>query len=226
MRAIDLIPADAGLSGRSSPPDVQVGVYAVIGVLAAAVVLSVMYVLAGNDIAQRRAQLSTLRTEVAQTQARIGQLDQYVRFQRLAEQRAQTVRQLASARFDWAGAFSQLSRVVPANTTLQSLNGSTGSGSTPTPTPSAPTGPSFQLAGCTGSQVDVARLMSRLRLVDGVSSVSLISSQKNSGPPPAGAPSASAASAPCPPRGPQFNLTIAFANAGTGTATTGTGVAG
>lgn len=221
MRAIDLIPADAGISRRSTPPDVQAAVYAVVGVLAAAVVLSVMYVLAGNDAAQRRAELKTLRTEVAQTQARIGQLDQYVHIQQLAQQRAETVRQIAASRFDWAAAFSQLSRVVPADTTLQSLNGtvspSTGSAPAPASPSAAAAGPSFQLAGCTGSHVEVARLISRLRLMSGVTSISLLSSAKGGSTPAGGgvpapvpSPTTGSASTSCGPRAAQFNLTVGF----------------
>src|SRR5207302_1301314 len=95
--------------------------------------------------------------------------------------RAQTVHELASTRFDWHAALEDLTKVVPTNTTLQSLS------ATVSPTTSAAGGssgaaggirgainsPAFEMTGCTGNQDEVAQLMSRLRLINGVTRVTL-----------------------------------------------------
>jgi Tfp pilus assembly protein PilN len=185
MKAVNLIPADAR-KNRSGPSNaVRVPTYALLGLLAATLALVTVYVLTGNTIADRKAQLSSLQNQVAQAQARASRLGDYGRFAQVAHTRLQTVAGIAATRFDWHEALSDLSQVVPANTSLQTLSG--------TVAPGASTGgggggssnlrsdlpvPALELGGCTASQDDVARLMSRLRLIDGVTRVSLGSSQK------------------------------------------------
>ena len=46
----------------------------------------------------------------------------------MAETRIQTVKDLASSRFDWEQALRDISRAIPADVTLTSLNGSISSG--------------------------------------------------------------------------------------------------
>ena len=102
-------------------------------------------------------------------------------------------RQIASARFDWHSALSDLSKVVPANTSLQSLLGTVapgatvsgaggvaggGTGASTSSVRALESGPAFELKGCTSSHDDVARLMSRLRLLNEVTRVTLTDSQK------------------------------------------------
>ncbi|MGB8881727.1 MAG: hypothetical protein WCD11_35860, partial [Solirubrobacteraceae bacterium] len=91
------------------------------------------------------------------------------------------------------------------------------------------TAPAFQLSGCTGSQDDVARLISQLRLINGVTRVAFSdATESNSG---AGAgTSAGASSGPsqgCGANGPSFDLVVFFqpvANAGPQGVTSVTGV--
>ena len=61
--------------------------------------------------------------------------------------------------------------------------------------------PIFNLTGCATSQNAVAQMLNRLRLIDGVSEVTLQSSTKGSGSTGAGG---------CPPNGPSFAVTVAF----------------
>ena len=158
----------------------------VVGLLGLTLALVAVYVLTNNAIAQRTATLTTLKTQVAQEQAQAARMANYAQFARLAEERTQTVKQIAGSRFDWHGALSDLSRVMPADASLQSLvatvaptaagggaGGSSGSGLR-----GAISAPAFELTGCTKTQDDVARLMSRLRLINGVTRVTLGSSQK------------------------------------------------
>jgi Tfp pilus assembly protein PilN len=188
MKAVNLIPADARKNRGGSSSALRVPTYVLLGVLAAALALVTVYVLTGNTIRERTAQVSTLQTQVSEAQAQASRLGNYGRFAQLAQTRLQTVAGIAATRFDWHTALADLSQVVPANTSLQSLSG--------TVAPGAGTGgggggsggggslrsdlqtPALELTGCTHTQDDVARLMSRLRVIDGVTRVTLGSSQK------------------------------------------------
>jgi Tfp pilus assembly protein PilN len=192
--------------------------YAVLAVLAVALVLVTVYVLTANTISDRKAKLASVRAELNTQQALAARLSSYVQFEKLAETRVQTVRQIASARFDWYQALSDLSKVVPANTSLQSLAGtvapgasaagSAASGGAASSLRSDVTAPAFELTGCTRTQDDVARLMSRLRLINGVTRVTLGSSQK------AGATAGAAVASPtgggCGISTPSFDLLVFF----------------
>jgi hypothetical protein len=161
----------------------------------------------------------------------------------MREQRVQAVSELAQSRFDWAYAFHELGRVLPKDASITSLNGTVGSagGSTSssssgatasaTVTSATPPGsvPAFTLSGCATSQAEVAQTLNRLRLMNGVSSVTLQSSTKASGSSGGGGGSGGCSSAD-----PAFNVSIDYdplpavstAAAATATATTPTGAAG
>jgi len=221
MRAVNLIPSDSRGRSRGPSTGMQVPVYVLLGFLAAAVALVTVYVLTSNTITSRTATLNNLKTQVAQEQAAANRLGEFSKFSQLAQTRISTVRSIASARFDWHTALVDLSKVVPANTTLQSIVGtvvpgaSAGGGSSSSLRADV-TAPAFELTGCTANQDDVARLMSRLRLIDGVTRVSFSNSQESN----AAAPSAGASgggSQTCVANAPNFDLTVFFtpvANAG------------
>ncbi len=230
MRAVNLIPADArrgtGLGAIPQGPS-----YILIGALAVALILVTIYVLTGNTISDRKAQLANLQQQVAQEQAAASRLTNYAQFLQLAQTRAQTVKQIASTRFDWHAALSDLSKVVPANTSLQSLLGTVapganvsgaggntassaaGAGST-SGLRSAISSPAFEIRGCTASQEDVARLLSRLRLMNGVSRVTLADSQKSNqasvGAATTGTKTPNTGAAGCGTGKPSFDLVIFF----------------
>jgi Tfp pilus assembly protein PilN len=223
MKAVNLIPADAKRGSGGASRDSQLPTYLLLGVLVAAVALVTVYVLSSNKISQRQAQVTTLKAEVAQAKAQSSALSHYAQFAQEAQSRVASVRQLADTRFDWHATLVDLSKVVPANTSLQSINGSSVAASSTAATPSgtgAASGPTIQLLGCTDSQDDVARLMSRLRLIDGVNSVALASTQKQgagAGGAVSGA-SASGSSDTCGVNGPSFDLNVTF-GASSGAAT-------
>lgn len=232
MKAVNLIPAD-GRRGGGGGLAVPMGpTYPLLGLLALALVFVTIYVLTTNTISERKAKIATLQAEVAQEQAVADRLTNYAAFEKLAQARAETVRQIAATRFDWHGALSDLSKVVPANTSLQSLVGSVAPGVSVTGAgggavgagggasalrSSVPT-PAFELTGCTSTQDDVARLMSRLRLINGVTRVTLGDSQKQdtaqtgaSVGSASGAGAASTAARGCRANTPTFDLVIFFA---------------
>ena len=219
MRAINLIPADSRGRTRGPSTGMQVPVYVLLGALAAAVALVTVYVLTGNSISSRQATLASLQSQVAQEQAAAARLGEFTKFSALAQSRIGTVQSIATARFDWHGALADLAKVVPANTTLQTVVGTVvpgatagGSGSASGGLRSDVTAPAFELNGCTANQDDVARLMSQLRLINGVTRVSFSTSQEGSG-----ASAGPASSQTCAANAATFDLVVFFqpvANAG------------
>jgi Tfp pilus assembly protein PilN len=184
MRAVNLIPADSR-RGSGDLRSLRGPGAAVVGLLGVALVLITLYVLATNSVSARQDQLTSLRAQLSQTRALATNLNGYTKFAQLAQARIQTVREIATTRFDWQRVLSDLSKVVPANTSLDSLSAtvspSTGTGGSPSGggLRSDLSVPAFELQGCTGSQDDVASLMSRLRLIRGVSRVTLASAVKS-----------------------------------------------
>jgi Tfp pilus assembly protein PilN len=190
MRAVNLIPPDerggSGISaGRSGG-----SVYAVFAMVGGLAICALLYGLAAHQISSRKGEVATLTAKAQRAQARAAALAPYTSFAAMREQRVQAVETLVNSRFDWAHAFHELGRVLPSNVALSSLSGTVGSTSgasagskagasssvaSVTPPGSVPT---FTLAGCTTSQATVALTLDRLRLIDGVSEVTLQSSTK------------------------------------------------
>jgi Tfp pilus assembly protein PilN len=232
VKAVNLIPADARKSRGGAPRSaLRAPTYALLGLLTAALALVTVYVLSGNTIADRTTQLSSLQTQVAQAQAQAARLGNYGKFAQIAQTRLQTVAGIAATRFDWHQALSDLSQVVPANTSLATLSGTvapganTGGGSGGSGGSSVlrsdVTAPALELTGCTKTQDDVARLMSRLRLVDGVTRVTLGNTQK------VGGNTAGVSSVGCGSNTPNFDIVVFFKalpGAGPNGATSITGV--
>jgi Tfp pilus assembly protein PilN len=211
MRAVNLVPADSRGGTRGPSTGMQVPVYVLLGALAAAVALVTIYVLTGNSISSKKATLASLQTQVAQDQAEAARLGEFTKFSQLAQSRIGTVQSIASSRFDWHGALSDLSKVVPANTTLESLNGtvvpgaSAGAGGSSSSLRSDVTAPAFDLTGCTSNQDDVARLMSELRVINGVTRVSFNNSQEGNT-----ASSGGGSASACKPNSTTFDLVVFF----------------
>jgi Tfp pilus assembly protein PilN len=250
MKAVNLIPADSkrgGPGGASSLPNAPaIGLLALLTVALAFVTI---YVLTSNTMSSRKAKIASTQLQLTEAQAQVARLTNYTQLAQLAAARIQTIRQIATTRFDWYAALSDLSRVVPADTSLQSLVGTVspdasaggagaGVGSTSTGGGSVIRGdiqaPAIELSGCTKTQTDVARLMSRLRLVNGVTRVTLAQSQKQQTAQSGVATSPGGASAQgCGVNAPTFDLVVFFqplpgaassttATAGTASTTAGT----
>jgi hypothetical protein len=158
-----------------------------------------------------------VQAQLTAQQAEAARLAKYVQFETLSQTRVQTVRQIAAARFDWYRALSDLSKVVPADTSLQELTGTVAPGASAGGTTGGSasglrgdiSAPAFELAGCTKTQDDVARLMSRLRVINGVTRVTLGNSQKpgtNGG----GAAVSTSGGGGCGGNAPTFDLVVFF----------------
>ncbi len=235
MKAVNLIPVEerrggSGLSGGRSGG----AIFAVFGLVAGLAVLALLYGTASHQISSSKAEVASLQARTAQAQARATVLSPYTNFVSMREQREQAVQQLVDSRFDWAQAFHELGRVLPANVSLTSLSGTIGSSSgssgsssstTSAAKASAATGatgasgapvssatppgsvPVFTLAGCTTSQANVAIVLGRLRLISGVQEVSLQSSTKAG---PSGSGGGGVASGSCEGNDAAFDVTITF----------------
>jgi Tfp pilus assembly protein PilN len=220
MKAVNLLPSDMRGAGKPVSAVVasgdeatgRVGAFALLGVLAFCVVALAAYVLVNNTVKDRRAQLDQVTAQANTLTAQANKLKPYADFAAKAQERVQTVKDLAAARFDWEQALRDISRVVPAGVTLSQLDASIGSDAgSGSGLRSAIAAPAVELNGCTtGGQVAVAKLMSRLRDVDGVTRVTLTKSDK---PDTAVASSATSGSAPegCGPgRAPVFDVVVFF----------------
>jgi Tfp pilus assembly protein PilN len=182
MRAVNLIPTDqqrgaGGAAGKSGG-----GAYILLGALALVVLLAATYVVTGKSVTDKKTKLADISAQASAAEAQSATLTSYTRFASLRAKRIDTVSQLAASRFDWAHALHEVARVLPENAWLTSL--------TATTSPSVSVGggngslrgaldvPAIQIQGCTTSQASVAKLIARLRLIDGVQRVSLEDSTK------------------------------------------------
>jgi Tfp pilus assembly protein PilN len=236
MKAVNLIPRESRTNRGVSPRSLGPG-HAVLAVLVIAVAFVAIYVLSKNTISDRQSTLAGLTSQVSQTQGIASSLQGYVSYEQSAQQRASTVRTIVAARFNWDTALTELSQVVPTGTSLQSLSGTVVPGATVTSGSGSGSGvgtgtlrnvigvPAFEIRGCTTSQDEVANLISRLRLINGVTRVTLSDSQKDD-----------TSSGGCRVNTPGFDLVVFFTaipNAGTqgiisaagGTSVPGAGVA-
>jgi len=188
MKAINLLPNDLRSTPKGAAPKAPVtpdepggiGAFAVLGALAVCVVALAAYVLTTNTVKDREARLQAATAQAEATRQRVDQLKPYADFQAMAETRIQTVKDLASSRFDWEQALRDISRAIPGDVTLTSLNGTISSeaGGGSSGIRSAIAAPAVELKGCAPGQKHVATLLSRLRSVDGVTRVSLGKSLK------------------------------------------------
>ena len=187
MRAVNLLPPDSRGASKATVelgagPEAKggAGAFVVLGVLAACVAGTAGIVLTDNTIKQRNADLDQAAARQAALQAQVTKLKPYADYDAMAKTRVQTVKDLAGSRFDWEQSLRDLSRAVPDDVTLKQLVGdiATGSGgSGGSGLRGAIPAPAITLDGCAPGQTQVARLMARLRDIDGVTRVSLSKSQ-------------------------------------------------
>jgi Tfp pilus assembly protein PilN len=186
MRAVNLIPSDqqrgaGGAAGKSGG-----GAYILLGALALIVVLAASYVVTNKSVTDKEAKLVDLTQQAAAAEAKATSLTSYTKFASIRAKRVDTVSQLAASRFDWSHALREVSRVLPENAWLTTLTATTSTsvnvGAASGSLRSALDVPAIQVQGCTTSQASVAKLIARLRLVDGVQRVSLEDSTKGQEP--------------------------------------------
>ena len=114
MKAINLPPPDLRGTPKTSAPKAAaapaepggIGAFVVLGALAACVVALAAYVLTTNTVKDRQAQLQAVSAQAEATTQAVNRLKPYADFQAMAETRIQTVKDLASSRFDWEQALN------------------------------------------------------------------------------------------------------------------------
>lgn len=175
MRAVNLIPAEerrgaGGIAGRSGGV-----VYVLTGGLAVLVLLGVVYAFAVHSVARNKNELASVTAQVSAAEIQTQALAPYVEFASLSVQQVQNAATLAKQRFDWPDAMAQLALALPSDVTLTSFSAS-GAGASGAP---AAAGPAFTLVGCSGTQGEIAGVLTDLAGIPGVSSVALTSTLEN-----------------------------------------------
>lgn len=211
--------------------------YVVIGLLAAVLVMTVVYVMTVNDITSRKNAVERAKAETTAAQSRAGSLAAYGNFNQVKQQRVDSVKQLAGGRIDWERLARGLARVLPDGVWIVTANaqaspstpaaassGSSGSSSSSSSSSSSGSpnsasstgGPSVQLTGCAPSQDVIATTLVRLKELSGAQDVQLGDISQPDAPTGATtAPAGGAASAGCGSHDghPNFNwtATVSFA---------------
>jgi Tfp pilus assembly protein PilN len=227
MRAVNLIPVEQRSGQPVGAGRSQGGAYAVLVVVAGLALMAYLYGEASHQISSRGTQATALTNEAHQTQAAAEKLAPYTSFIAMREQRMQAVDALVDSRFDWAHVLHEFGRVMPPETSISSLSGtvgstgtagSTASSSTPTATSGSSTAaasssvasatpsgsvPTFALSGCATTQPSVALMLERLHLIDGVTEVTLQSSEK-------GSSGGGSGSGSCPANDVSFTASVTF----------------
>ncbi len=193
MRAVNLIPAGQRPGASKITGDSDGAAFIVIGVIVGLAILMFLYGKANKEVSSRQSEAASLAARAQSAQEQANKLTPYTSFIGLQTERVNAVSQLIGTRFDWAHAFHELGRVLPTNVSLSSVQGTIGGGSsssTPASASSSSSGsvssatppgstPTMTLTGCTDSQSDVAVALARLRLINGVTEVSLQGSTKS-----------------------------------------------
>jgi Tfp pilus assembly protein PilN len=157
--------------------------YIVVGALALVLLGVTMLVLTSNEVSEKKDELVTLHREDAAAKARAEALAPYAQFQTMSQQRVETVSSLADSRFDWPRVMRELALVLPDDVVLTDLIASAGpeSGESGDGALGGVLGPSLELKGCTAGQDSVARFITALKDIDGVTRVGLSTSATGSG---------------------------------------------
>lgn len=188
MKAVNLLPSDVRGAVKPSAETVApvvkggAGPFVVLGVLAACVAALAGYVLTNNTVKQRQTDLAAVASRQHEVASEVAKLKPYADYEDATSARVKTVRDLAATRFDWEQVLGDISRAIPADITLSKIVGDVSAGAGASGGDSALrsdiTAPAVTLDGCGPGQTGVARLMARLRDVDGVTRVSLAKSDK------------------------------------------------
>jgi Tfp pilus assembly protein PilN len=190
MRPVNLIPPEQR-HGSQSPLRTGPLPYLLLGGLVALLVGVALLVVTSNQISERKSEVTSLKRADAAAQKRAEELAPYVQLAQLRQQRTETVNSLADSRFDWERVMRELSKVLPRDVWLTTLNASaspeaasgsgSGSGSSTESAGasglrSAIAGPALEIAGCASGQDGVAGFVTALKEIDGVTRVGVQSS--------------------------------------------------
>jgi Tfp pilus assembly protein PilN len=184
MKAVNLIPTDQRRAQASG--ERKGGAYVVLGVLAVLLVMAVAYVMTANSVNSNKSDAQKAKRQADSLEAKAAQLENYTDFASIKQQRLTAVVAAAKTRFDWERLMREVSRVMPADSWLQttqaSVLGDPSGAAVPVTDPAAaPTGPQATFVGCTPKQSEVAKILVRLRSLHRVTDVELNESLKETG---------------------------------------------
>lgn len=183
MRPVNLIPPEQR-HGSQSPLRTGPLPYIVLGGLVALLAGVALLVTTSNQISESKSELVTLRAEDKAAQEQAQKLAAYVQFQQLHQERVETISSLANSRFDWERVMRELSKILPPDVWLTSLQASAspeassggGSGESGSSLRGSIAGPALELSGCADGQDGVAGFVTSLKEIDGVTRVGVESS--------------------------------------------------
>jgi len=188
VRPVNLIPPEAR-RGDKAPTRTGALSYVIVAVLAVALLGVTGVVLTNNQISDRKAEKAGLEGQLAQAEAQAKRVNSFANFASLQQAREQTVATLAQSRFDWERVLRELAIVIPEDVWLTHLTATvspevqledSGSASSSSGVSGLDTvqGPSLQIEGCGDGHEAVARFLAALRDIDGVTRVSVLSSDR------------------------------------------------
>jgi Tfp pilus assembly protein PilN len=194
MKAVNLLPPE-GRARRISIPGAattpggaprSLAAYGVLAALATGVLLAGGWAVTNRQLHDGHADLARSEAAAQAAEAKVTALKPYTDFASLSQSRVDTLNELIKGRFDWSAGLHEVARVVPKDVDLISLVGTVSpnakvQGAGGTSLRSALPVPAIDLIGCANTQSDVARLLARLRAIDGVQRVTLSSSEKSDG---------------------------------------------
>jgi Tfp pilus assembly protein PilN len=189
MRPINLIPKEQRPARGLAAGHSGFAPYVALGVLGLALIGMLAVVLTSNKVNSQRDKAAKLERETHTARAAADALRPYGDFAKLQQARLTTLQSLANTSFNWERVLRSLGRAIPSNVWLTRFTGtvapdvsieSAGGGGEGSYRGKAP-GPAVELVGCTYSQHAVARMMVRMRSLDGVTQVVLSKSERPEG---------------------------------------------
>jgi len=186
MRPINLIPAEER-RGDNAPLRSGPLAYILLGALVLILIGVSAVVLTNNQISERKAEVEKLEREDAAAKAKAERLVAYTQFRDLAEQRVTTVAELADSRFDWERVMRELSLILPSDVWLVGLTATAApgisieGGAAESALRAAAPGPALELEGCATGQEAVARFVTTLKDIDGITRVGVENSELPTG---------------------------------------------
>ncbi|MGH2924744.1 MAG: PilN domain-containing protein [Solirubrobacterales bacterium] len=224
MRPVNLMPPEE-LRGDKAPMRTGPLAYVVVGVLAVALIAVTVTVMTSNQISDKQTEKAGLEAQLAEAQAQAQRLKSFADFASVQQARELTVSTLARSRFDWERVLRELAIVIPSDVWLTNIDAtvsgtsSTGTSSTPSTSSSSVdtssiAGPSLTIQGCADGHDAVAGFIAALHDIDGVTRVTVVSSDRpdSQAGVAASSASASAGGAGCSSRAlaTQFQVVAAF----------------
>jgi Tfp pilus assembly protein PilN len=189
VRPVNLIPSDQrrGAARSAGADTTPVGIYALFGVLAVALLCVIALVLTTNNINKKTEELSKVQVQEQGAKQVADALRPYGTFAQIQQARNLEIAALVSNRFNWERALRQLSHVIPEDVWLLNLSGTVspeidvedaGGGGDVTNLRQKANAPAFAMTGCTYSQHAVARMLTRMQNLDDVTDVQLAKSAR------------------------------------------------